>query len=258
MAEQPNPLEPTAGVPDGELDRLYHGALDDFTELRNALARELRDDGEREAADWAKGLTKPSRAAWLVNQLSVRKPAEVKRLLEVAEELRELQQALLEGSADRERLREATEREREATDALLETAQAIGREHKVGAQILDRVDETLRAAAADPEVARAIGLGRLTREQRAAGFGAGVVAVPERPRPGRKKSKAQQDRERRERAEAEKLRRAAERKLAAVEKKLERQRAAVARAREALEATEEKLERAERERSEAERELESR
>jgi DNA repair exonuclease SbcCD ATPase subunit len=253
LAERSNPLEPPAGVPEDQLDRLYHGPLEEFTAGRNALAKELRDQDEREAAGWAKALPKPTGAAWLVNQLVARKPREVKRLLEAASKLRELQGALLEGDVDQGRLRKAAAREREAAAALSETAQALGREHKVGPGILDRVAETLQAAAADPEVARAIELGRLAREQRATGFGA-AVAAPAGAKPARKTGKADQARER---AAAEKRRKGAERKLAAAEKQVERRRAAVEKARGALESAEQELEQAEDERSKAERELKS-
>ena len=243
-------------MPEDQLDRLYHGPLEEFTAGRNALAKELRDQDEREAAGWAKALPKPTSAAWLVNQLAARKPKEVKRLLEAASKLRELQAALLEGDVDQGRLRKAAAREREAAAELSETAQALGREHKVGPGILDRVAETLQAAAADPEVARAIEVGRLAREQRATGFGA-AASAPSGAKPARKKSKAEEARERRERAAAQKRRKGAERKLATAEKQVERRRAAAEKARGALESAEQALEQAEDERREAERELKS-
>src|SRR5512133_1155084 len=78
-------------LPDDALDGLYHGPLEEFTSARNELAKSLRSDGEAAAADEVKALRKPSRAAWLVNQLGVRKPKEVGELLEVGEELRAAQ-----------------------------------------------------------------------------------------------------------------------------------------------------------------------
>ena len=174
---------PPKGVPEEQLDDLYHGPLEEFTPARNELAKSLRSDGDAEAADWVKGLRKPTRAAWLVNQLAVRKPKEVRRLLDVGEELRAAQEEMLAGSADREKLREAGARERKTIDSLVRTAEAIGREHGVGAQILDRVGETLQAAASDPEVAEAIEKGRLTREQRACGDRAGRRRPRRRRRP---------------------------------------------------------------------------
>ena len=175
---------PPKDVPEKKLDELFHGPLEEFTAARNELAKSLRSDGDAEAADWVKGLQKPSRAAWLVNQLAVRKPKDVRRLLEVGEELRAAQEEMLAGSADREKLREAAAGEREAIDSLLGTAEAIGREHGVGSQILDRVGETLQAATSDPEVAEAIEQGRLTREQRASGIGLVGAATPKAPARG--------------------------------------------------------------------------
>ena len=227
---------PPKDVPEKKLDELFHGPLEEFTAARNELAKSLRSDGDAEAADWVKGLQKPSRAAWLVNQLAVRKPKDVRRLLEVGEELRAAQEEMLSGSADREKLREVAARERETIDSLLGTAEAIGREHGVGSQILDRVGETLQAATSDPEVAEAIEKGRLTREQRASGIGV-VGAVPKAPARGRKKD----DREaadRRARQQQAKRRKQAEGKLATAEKRVEREQAKLEKARDAVEEAE--------------------
>jgi hypothetical protein len=227
---------PPKDVPEKKLDELFHGPLEEFTVARNELAKSLRSDGDREAADWVKGLQKPSRAAWLVNQLAVRKPKDVRRLLEVGEELRAAQEEMLSGSADREKLREVGASERETIDSLLGTAEAIGREHGVGSQILDRVGESLQAATSDPEVAEAIEKGRLTREQRASGIGV-VGAVPKAPARGRKKD----DREaadRRARQQQAKRRKEGERKLATAEKRVEREQAKLKKARVAVEEAE--------------------
>ena len=49
-----------------------------------------------------KALKKPSRAAWLVNQLGQRKRKGLESLLELGTELRGLQEELLAGSVDRD------------------------------------------------------------------------------------------------------------------------------------------------------------
>jgi hypothetical protein len=224
---------PPKGVPDEELDDLFHGPLEEFTPARNELAKSLRSDGDSEAADWVKALKKPSRAAWLVNQLAVRKPKDVGRLLEAGRELRAAQEEMLAGTADREKLREAAGIEQESIDSLLGTAEAIGREHGVGAQIMTRVEETLRAASGDPEVAEAIEKGRLQREQRAAGIGLIGAATAKAPARGRKKDEREAA-DRRAREQQAKRRKEAERKLAAAEKKLEREQAKLERARETV------------------------
>jgi hypothetical protein len=233
------PTEPPAGVPAEKLDELFHGPLEAFTSERNDLAKRLRADGEPEAAAWVKGLKKPTRAAWLVNQLSARKADDVAELLAAGEELREMQEQMLAGSADRDKLREAAAREREGVAGLLKAATALGAEHGAGGQVLDRVGETLQAAAGDPAVAEAIRLGRLTREQRASSLGLVGAATPAPARGGKKgkgkgEDKAEAAAERRAAAEAAKRHKAAEREVAGAERKVERERAAVEKAREAL------------------------
>jgi hypothetical protein len=224
---------PPKGVSEKELDELFHGPLDEFTPARNELAKSLRSDGKSEAADWVKALKKPSTAAWLVNQLAVRKSKDVARLLKVGEQLRAAQEEMLTGTADRDKLREAARAEQETIDSLLGTAEAIGREHGVGAQIMTRVEETLRAASGDPEVAEAIEKGRLQREQRAAGIGLVGATPAKAPARGRKQAEREAA-DRRARQQQAKRRKEAERKLASAEKKLEREQAKLERARDAV------------------------
>ena len=194
-------IDPPKAVPEDALNRLFHGPLEEFTSARNELAKSLRSDGEAEAADWVKSLRKPSRGAWLVNQLATRKADQVSGLLEVGEELRAAQEEMLAGATDREKLREAARREQEAVDSLLRTANAIGREHGVGAQILTRVGETLQAAAGDPELAEAIRRGRVTKEQRAASVGlVGPASAPAPARKGKREDAAAERRSRQQQA----------------------------------------------------------
>jgi hypothetical protein len=234
MADEPTTTAPPKGVPEKKLDGLFHGPLEEFTAARNELAKSLRSE-DAEAAGWVKALKKPSRAAWLVNQLAVRKPKEVGRLLEAGRELRAAQEEMLAGTADREKLRETASAEQESIDALLGTAEAIGREHGVGAQIMTRVEETLRAASGDPDVAEAIERGRLQREQRAAGIGLVGAATARPPARGRRKKGEREAADRRAREQQAKRRKEAERKLASAEKRLERERVKLERARDAVE-----------------------
>jgi hypothetical protein len=248
-------ISPPKAVREKELDELFHGPLEEFTPARNKLAKSLRADGDTEAAEWVKGLRKPTRTAWLVNQLAVRKAKQVSQLLGLGQQLRAAQEEMLAGSTDRGKLRETASRERQAIDSLVRTAETIGREHGVGAQILDRVGETLQAASSDPQVAEAIEKGRLTREQRAAGIGLVGPATPKAP--ARKRGKGERDAaERRARQQLAKRRKEAERTLAAAEKRLERERAKLERARGAVEDAEESVRRAEHDAHGARRALE--
>jgi hypothetical protein len=243
------------GIPDDALDKLYQGPLEGFTVARNELAKALRAEGDANGADEAKSIRKPSRAAWLVNQLAVRKPDDVAALLDAGKDLRAAQEDMLAGSTDRTKLREAARREQEAVDSLLGTAEAIGREHGVSAQILTRVGETLQAAGGDPDVAEAIRRGRLSHEQRAASVGL-IGSAPAAAPSTRKKGKDRVAVERRARQQKAKRRQAAERKLAAAEKKMEREQTKLERARGAVEEAERRVHQAELGANAARREME--
>ena len=236
------------------VDRLYRGPLEEFTPVRNELAKKLRADGKTEAADWVKGLRKPTRAAWLASQVAAKNRRAMRQLLRASAGLRDAQDEMLAGSTDHRKLRENARRERLAIDSLNETAEKLGAEQGVGPQILAKVFDTLQAAAADSEVAAALESGRLDREQRAASLGIDASAAP----PAKASAKAE-DREaagRRERRRLAKLRQEAERKLAKAEHRLGREREGLERARESLEEAERRVHAAELEANAAGRDLE--
>jgi hypothetical protein len=261
-----DPTNPPEAVSEEDLDELYQGPLAEFTPRRNELAKRLRAAGEREASDWVKGLRKPSQAAWIANQLATRKPGDVDALLTVGEELRDLQEWLLEGSADQKRLRDAAGRERKATEKLVKEASAIAAKEKAGGAAVDRVGETLQAAIVDADLAETLRLGRLTREQRASSLGLAGTAGPAPKRGAAAKRKAGKEKakgeasasraaEERARRELERLRQAAERKVAAAERKVEKESAAAEKARETLIERQRSLTEAQRALTEAKREL---
>ena len=199
---------------------LYRGPLEDFIAKRDALAAGLRDSGEAEASKAVKALKKPTRAAWLVNQLADRRPKQVARLREIGDELRARQKELLEGAGDPAAVRKAAQREQRAIDDLAAAAQKIGAEHEVGPQILDRAVETLQAAAVDPELAETVSRGTLSREQRRSSVGLG--AIPEAP-PGKRPQKQRRRKPRSTAAEERALKRARERLDKAREQLVERE-----------------------------------
>jgi hypothetical protein len=233
-------------------DRLYGLPLDEFVRERDVLARRLRKEGDREGAEVVKGLSKPSVAAWTVNQLARRRSGDVERLLAAAERLREAQTG---GRGD---FAEAAAAERDAVRALTRGAADVLAEagRPANEATLDRVERTLHAAVADDAARRELERGTLTRELEPAGFGSLLGAMPERApaakppsRPRRRDTaKAREALERaRERAaaraeEAE----AAERALAHARRELERAESDVERARAAAEAAADEVKRAER------------
>jgi exonuclease VII small subunit len=162
---------------DAEIDRLYGLPLEEFVSERDELAKRLRSDGDREAAERVKGLRKPTLGAWALNQAVRRQRDERDELLAAGERLRAAHEALLSGG-DRSVLREAVERERALVSALADAAQAIA--GTGGPALKERLRGTLHAAAVDEDIRQELAVGRVVHEREAAGLGAfgTVIAAP--------------------------------------------------------------------------------
>jgi hypothetical protein len=158
-----------ADLVDEAAARLYGLPLEEFTRERDALARQLRKDKERDAAAVVGKLPKPSQAAWAANQLARQHRDLVDELLAAGEALRDAQDAAI-GGGGAAALREATAVERKAVDALVTAAQDLrpgGR--KPSEATLERLRNTLHAAAGDDEVRAALDAGRLVEDAAASG-----------------------------------------------------------------------------------------
>ena len=156
-----------------QADDLYGLPLSEFTAARDSLARELRAAGDKDSADAVKRLPKPSLTAWALDQAARAHPDAVARLLERGEELRDAQRAALTGDASR--LREAGRGLAEELDRVAGRAAEVLREagRQPGVTHLERIRDTLRAAAADPEVGELLRRGVLVADAEPAGFGLG-------------------------------------------------------------------------------------
>ncbi len=165
-----------AANPDKQLDRLYSASLDEFVERRDELARSLRRDGERQAADEVKKLRKPTVPAWTVNQLARREKMRLRSLLAAGERLREAHEKLLGGGSP-EGLHNARDDERRVIAELVRAARPLLTEagHPASEATLERVRQTLHAAAVDEGLGRRISEGRLEKEEEITGFGFGSV-----------------------------------------------------------------------------------
>ena len=167
-----------------EIDALYQGPLDAFTDARNALAKTAKRPD-------VKALQKPSLAAWVVNQLHWHHRAALDRLGTAAEAVRKEHGKALSGRpAD---VRAAEQAHREVVRAVLTDARAVLTEggHPITQATLDAVRDTLQALPS-PEAN-----GRLARPLAPKGFEAlaGFTVAPSaagraargqaRPRPGR-------------------------------------------------------------------------
>ena len=162
-----------SGRIDEAADELYGLPPGEFTRARDDRAKELRGDGEREAANAVKALRKPTVAAWALNQLSRRRKTDLDELLSAGEDLRAAQEELLAGG-DRSAFQEAAGRERDLVAKLAADASTLASEAgERGGGLQEKVAETLHAAALDEDIAEELRAGRLIREREAiGGFGA--------------------------------------------------------------------------------------
>jgi hypothetical protein len=153
---------------------LYGLPLEEFTKARDALAKEVRQAGDKEAADEIKALRKPPVSAWAVNQLARRHPQELRALVKAGEGLRKAQRDAVGGGGP-DALRDATRAHRERLDELTSIAR-----HELGAEsaTLQRVVQNLRTASVDKEASKALLEGTLTADVEQAGFGQVLTAVP--------------------------------------------------------------------------------
>jgi hypothetical protein len=168
-----------------DTDRLYGLPLDEFVPARDELAKQLRDQGQRELADEVKGLRKPPVAAWIVNQLARERELDVQRLLNAGEALSKAQAGAARGDSPRA-FADARHDEQLALERLAEAArEAIARE-AIGDAALNRVLQTLRAASLTAEGRELLKRGRLTEELEPPGFEAmsGLAAATTKPRQG--------------------------------------------------------------------------
>jgi hypothetical protein len=153
---------------------LYGLPVEEFTKTRDELAKELRKNGKKEAADEVKALRKPTVSAWTINQLARRHPQEMKALVKAGDDLRKAQRGAVSGR-DPDKLREATRSHRDRLDDLTSLAR---HELDAGGQTLQRVAQTLRAGSIDKQASKALLAGTLATDVEQAGFGPLLSEVP--------------------------------------------------------------------------------
>jgi len=166
-----------------EPQELYGLPLERFTERRNALVKELRKEGRREEATEVSNLRKPSVAAWAVNQLVRTQRKDVANLFEAGDDLRDAQSQLLAGRGEADALRDAVEAERAAVDQLIHRARGLlsSEGHELTSVTLERVSETLNAAALDEDLRAQVSDGCLVSELHHVGLGGLGAFAPSRP-----------------------------------------------------------------------------
>ena len=242
---------------------LYGLPLERFIAERSALAKELRASGQAEEAARVGKLRKPSVAAWAVNQLVRTQRAAVGELFEAGDELRRAHGELLAGRGDPGALRQASDHERAAVQQLTTTARGLlsSEGHELSAAMLERVGETLHAAALDQDARAKVAEGCLERELRHVGLGAGAAprTAPKAPRkPDKRAERKRAERlksARKASADARREAQRAARELRAAEERRDRAAAGLDDAEAELCEAQRRVEQADRAQQEAERAL---
>ena len=161
---------------DPKIDALFQLPLDEFTEKRNALAKELAGESKKQV----KFLTKPPLPIWAVNQLYWQDRPTYSALVDASEKLRAAHRAVLSGLSGRKAdIRKAEQVHRAALEKAV--ARAIGLLERSQGQISDAARDTVRKALAalptdDPP-------GRMTQAPEAAGFSL-LTGIPLKKVPG--------------------------------------------------------------------------
>jgi flagellar biosynthesis chaperone FliJ len=150
------------------LDRLFDLPLDEFVGARNAAAKKAAAEGDTVGAARLRGLSKPTVAAWVVNQVARSHPDEVAHLVALGDELRAATAA-----RDRAHLTELDRERRRQVDALVGEVSHAGEVggRAVSGEVLRRLGETLTAAVLDPDAGDLVRAGRLTQALQYVGFG---------------------------------------------------------------------------------------
>jgi hypothetical protein len=149
---------------DEQISELYRRPLDEFIAARDELTRQLRADGDKDAAARVKALKKPNIAAWALNQLAHRHPDDLDELFDATAKVRDAQRRVMSGrKAD---LRAATDRRNAVVNKLTKLAQNVLEEggHAAAGSTMSAVGDSLVAVASDEQGAEALRSGTLSRE----------------------------------------------------------------------------------------------
>jgi hypothetical protein len=152
-------------------DELYGVPPEDFVALRKARQEDAKGAGDKALAKEIGALPKPSAAAWACNLLVRGHREELENLVELGGLLRKAQENLAG-----DQLRALDVQRRQLVTALTRQARklAAGESHPISTSVATQVEETLRAAMADPDAGTALLTGRLTSPMSYSGLGTTV------------------------------------------------------------------------------------
>ena len=173
---------------------------EEFTAARNAAVKRLRAEGQRDVAETIQGLPRPPLSLWALNHVAHEQPKLIEAFLDSAEQLREAYRS----GGD---IRAATSPERDAEAAVVGAAVefARGEGRKLTEAVMERLRQTVRAAAADAGVGEELRNGRLIREPEAPSIGELLGSMPATSAKPSKKPESRRDRDAERRALREEI-----------------------------------------------------
>ena len=144
-------MAPRRSKLDTEIQRLYGLPFGEFTAARNALAKELKKQGDKEGSEEVAALPKPSVSAWAVNHLFTTHSEDMEELLASGERARKALRSILSGG-DPGALRDAIQEARDLANELRDRAvEAVAQEtRKPGPDIVERIATNLQSLAFSP------------------------------------------------------------------------------------------------------------
>jgi hypothetical protein len=153
---------------DDVADELYEVPPDEFVAQRKERQDEAKAAGDKALAKEIGALPKPSTPAWVCNLLVRAHREEIEGLVDLGNLLREAQHNLAG-----DELKALDVQRRQLLTALTRQARAAAYErgHSVSTAVATQVEETLRAAMADPDAGEALLSGRLTGPMSYSGMG---------------------------------------------------------------------------------------
>lgn len=149
-------------------EELYGLPPDQFTEARNARAKELTASGDRASAAVVRKLPKPSLSAWLANLLVRKHPREIGELLDLGQELRQAQRT---GAGGEIRRLGALRQGLVKRLVMLASAEAKTFGQTFGPGQQGQLEGTLEAAIADQSASEELRAGKLAEALSHVGFG---------------------------------------------------------------------------------------
>jgi hypothetical protein len=166
--------EPGDALPE-EASALFEAPPDEFTRVRDELAKALKSSGDKAKAEAVRALRKPTLSVWAANQVARQQPKKLEWLMEVDQKMRRP-----DSPAE---FRKASSTRHAMVGSLVDAAEEIATQHGHPASqaFREKLTRTFLAVANDPAAAEDLRRGRLLRdiEPSELDFGISALAQPE-------------------------------------------------------------------------------